>query len=121
MTPEELNRKMDFIVEASADFWASLQEFRTDMKEFRTGMQEFRSGMQEFKASLEETRRMQAEDHKEFASMFKMMSDLFRIQSERLDQNDAEHRKFDQRIDESLRELRRAIDRFPGNPNSSPN
>jgi hypothetical protein len=107
MTPEEMKRTMDFILQTSADFWAGLQELKALHKDL-------------------------ARHDKEFARMFKMLSDLIVIESERLDRNDAEHRKFVENMERSdkrheelrqdfLRELRRLIDRLPPNPDSRQN
>jgi hypothetical protein len=104
MTPEERDRLMEFILQTSADTTAGLHDLKL----------------------------LQKRQHKEFARMFKMLSDLIVIESERLDRNDAEHRKFvqrmdeaDKRHDEAMREFRRSIDRLidrlPGNPDSRQN
>ena len=59
MTNEEWERKMEFILEQQAQFYANIELMRERMGEHEKGMDEFRKGMDEFRKGLNELKETQ--------------------------------------------------------------
>ena len=91
MTPEELNRKMEFIVEHEARFSVGLEQLAAHFRQF----EDWSKGL--------------------FAQMAvdrQRMIDLFDIQSRRLDRAEKEDRSAQKRYEELMREIRAQLDRI---------
>lgn len=87
MTPEELNRKMEFIIETQAHFGASLER-EHEMCEER---------LAEFEKRLAQSENTQ----KSLAILQTQLVEMIRIESDRLDRQDKMHRDSEIRHQES--------------------
>ncbi len=91
MTPDELNRKMEFVVEHQAKFSAHLDELAAHAGKFEKWSKNLLGQM--------------SVDHQR-------MIELFEIQSRRLDRAEKEDRAAHKRHEDLLRELREGFDRI---------
>jgi hypothetical protein len=89
MTPEELDRKIEFIIETQAHFWASLDRER-EQREYEQREQEKR---------LAESERMQ----KTLAGLQAQVVNLIRIESERLDRSNRRLEQVEKQSEEAQR------------------
>ena len=112
MTPEELNRTIEFIIQHQAKIEVSLDRER----------EERQARMAEQQARMAEHQEMT----RNIASLQARVVELIEIGSRRLDRNDEEHRRFEQwqrefqreadrRHEESIARLDRILEKLSGN------
>ena len=107
MTPEELNRTIEFIVEHQAKTSANLEQLSEDFERERKDRVKFEKFAKTIVVQL-------AANHQQVAS-------LFTVQSNRLDRVEAENRAAQKRHEALINEIRagfdRILERLPGKPN----
>ncbi len=119
MTPEELNRMIEFIIQHQANLEISLDREREERLA--------RAAEHEQRAAQHEQR---TDEHQQMtrniASLQARVVELIEIQSRRLDRNDEDHRRFEnwqrefqheaqRRHEESIARLDRILERLTGN------
>ena len=114
MTPEELNRTIEFIIEHQAKTSANLEQLSEDFELDRKGRAKFEKWAKTIVAQL--------------AANHQRMATLITLQSSRLDRAEAEDRAAQKRHDALIKEMRaslkemvagfdRALERLPVKPN----
>jgi hypothetical protein len=98
MTPEELNRAIEFIVQSQARLAAAQEQDRTDR-------------LNSEKERIEAEKELKAFDQR-LARLFEMQVDLLKTQTERLSRFEEECLTAQQRHDESMRETRRILEKL---------
>ena len=126
MTPEELNRMIEFIIQHQANLEISLDREREE-RLARAAEHERRAAAHEERTAAHEQR---TDEHQQMtrniASLQARVVELIEIQSRRLDRNDEEHRQFEtwqrefqheaqRRHEESIARLDRILERLTGN------
>src|SRR5262245_47435235 len=106
MTPEELNRTIEFLVKHQAQFSVDLQRdhemLNRGFDEMRKGFAEIRKDVAELQKSIKSVARLQTE----MAVNHRRVAELIEIESERLDRNDEAHRQYERWQQEFQRETR---------------
>ena len=101
MTPEELNRTIEFLVQHQAQFSVQLER---NQEMLTNGFAEMQKGMAELQKSMKVLAGVQSE----MASNHRRIADLFEIQSRRIDRHDEaylENTKWQRQIQEWQRQF----------------
>jgi len=92
MTPEEMNRAIEFLIQHSAQFSVQMEQLRTHHEQFSGHMEQLRLRQEEFAARQDRDHEMLIRgltDLRESTGRFQVWAtELLAIQSKRLDRHD---------------------------------
>jgi hypothetical protein len=117
MTPEELNRSMEFIVASQAQANASLAQANTSLAQANASLAKTNVSLDRLEAAQEQDRRESKAAIARHEKMLKRLADLEALQadllvhqSERMDRLDRDHEEFTRQI---VHLLNMILDRLP--------